>query len=93
MKTNKTVEHDKREEWLLALFKNKPLTTEEAALYVGCSLKALQKKVLDKKISSYKSRDGLRYFKRSELDDYAFYETTAANYKLEQQADQMLAAH
>jgi excisionase family DNA binding protein len=69
---------------------NKPLTITETAAYTGLSKAYLYKLIHLKKIPYYKPTGGKVFFKQEELDSFIFRGRVSANYKLQEQAEQLL---
>jgi excisionase family DNA binding protein len=76
-----------------AIDPDKPLTTAEAAAYMGCSLGHVRNLTSNKRIPYHKpggATRGRMYFRREELDEYLFRNKTAADYEIEDKATEIV---
>jgi excisionase family DNA binding protein len=68
----------------------RPLGVSEAAEVLGLSRAYIYKLVCLKKIPCYKPLGGRLFFRREELEEFIFRGRSAADYELQEEADQLL---
>ncbi|MDR2785680.1 MAG: helix-turn-helix domain-containing protein [Treponema sp.] len=68
----------------------KPLTTKEAAEFLGLSPNYIHQLVHGKKLTAYKPGGKLLYFKQADLEAYAFQKRTLADFEANAAADRIL---
>jgi len=70
-----------------------PLNVDRAADYLGVTTGAMYDMVHAKKVSCYKPSLKCLYFKKADLDAYAFRNRKASNFELSEKADELLNAN
>jgi excisionase family DNA binding protein len=69
---------------------NNPLNAERAADYLGVSERTLYGLVCKKQITFSKPSGKLLFFRREDLDAWAYQNTTLAEFEVEKKADELL---
>jgi excisionase family DNA binding protein len=72
---------------------DQPLTVERAADYLGVTQRALYDLVHKKHVSCHKTTGGRSYFHPKDLNAYAYRNRQAANFELEDKANELLNAN
>jgi excisionase family DNA binding protein len=75
---------------ILAVPENKPLTAEAAAAFLGLTKGYLYKLVESKKISCHQPGGKILYFRKEDLEKYAFRNRIASRYELREKAETIL---